>query len=96
MYLLNLFSQGSKLQVVIFGKSIEKFDDKFRYQKTYEFSNANIKPINKDYPSIHPKFELILQYDTDIKVVEDSIGTYNISFEFKTFKETTEILPQKH
>lgn len=77
--------KGDMIHGLLFTNTIQQFQDQLSNNKTYLIFDPIVKQINKSFPNVNPKLELIFQVTTRIEVQPDI--SYALNFNFKEFAD---------
>ncbi|XP_073281486.1 replication protein A 70 kDa DNA-binding subunit B-like [Primulina huaijiensis] len=83
--LIFMDEKGDMIHELLFTSTIQQFQDQIRSNNTYIIFYPIVKRIDKSFPNVNPKLELIFQVTTRIEVQPDI--SYTLNFNFKQFAD---------
>ncbi|XP_073034868.1 replication protein A 70 kDa DNA-binding subunit B-like [Primulina eburnea] len=80
-----LDEEGTMIYGIVFANAMQYFHEQLKFNRSYNIFNPDIREINKNFPNINPKIELVLQTNTTITETDNIISFSNNTFSFCEF-----------
>lgn len=77
--------EGTLIHGIMFSNIIQLFEDQMKINKSYIIEDPIVQPINKNYPNVNQRIELLLHRGSKISEAQPQLTCHKLKFDFKEF-----------